>query len=87
MYHSRLTFNSNRESARRDAACSPSRFAGAAPDPRQPWLSGRALPTSSSNSAVANERTPFEFELYEHAYVTTRGHSPTPPGPPGLRAA
>jgi hypothetical protein len=51
---------------------------------RQPPSSRTTTPSPST--PLANERTPFEFELYEHAYFMTREYSGTPPGPPGLRA-
>ena len=73
MYHSRLTFDSNRELARRGAAGSTPRLAGAPPP------SG-----SLSNLPFAN---PLEFDLYQHAYRTTHGRSGTRSDEGGLRAA
>ncbi len=86
MYHSRLTFHSNQGLARLSVGGNASRFAGTSPGPRHPPLSRNMQPATSSNSSAANQRTPLEFELYQHAYATTRELG-TRSGQPDLRAA
>lgn len=86
MYHSRLTFRSNHGQARRNVGGNAAHFAGTSRGPRQPPLSRNTQPATASNSSAANQMTPFEFELYQHAYATTREPG-TRSGQPDLRAA